>query len=118
MASNKDFSAPRWASVILRSLHLAGVVLLGADLLAGNPPALPGAALTLLTGVALFGVELWRHPTLWKEVAGLFMPVKLAMLLAMLFVPHGTAALFWLVLVSSAVISHAPLAFRRRRMIG
>ena len=117
MAANKDFSALRWASVILRTLHLAGVVLMGADLLAGNAPALPGAVLTLLTGVALFAVELWRHPSLWREIAGLFMPVKLALLLAMLFVPNGAGVLFWIVLVSSSVISHAPLAFRRRKMI-
>lgn len=118
MANNRHFSTPRWISVILRTLHLAGVVLVGADLLRGDSLAPYGVGLTLLTGVALIAVELWRHPSLWKEVAGLFMPVKLAMLLAMLFVPNGAAVLFWLVLVSSSVISHAPLEFRRRKMIG
>lgn len=118
MSAHKDFTAPRWISVILRTLHLAGVVLVGADLLRGDALAPFGAGLTLLTGVLLYAVELWRHPTLWKEIAGLFMPVKLAMLLAMLFLPNGAAVWFWIVLVSSSVVSHAPLTFRRRKMIG
>jgi hypothetical protein len=118
MAGHQDFSAPRWASVILRSLHLAGVVLVGTELFAGDTPALAGVALTVLTGLALYGVELWRHPDLWKEVAGLFMPVKLVMLLAVLLVPNGSGTVFWIVLVSSSVISHAPLTFRRKKLIG
>jgi hypothetical protein len=46
-----------------------------------------------------------------------FVAVKLALSLAMLLVPSVAAPLFWLLLVSSTVISHAPQDFRRRRLI-
>jgi len=107
----------RWLSIALRSLHLAGVVLAGAAIL-GNSALFPaGVALMLLTGVALSGVELWHHPSIWRDVAGVFVALKLALMLAMLLVPGMAAPLFWLLLVSSTVISHAPQDFRRRRLI-
>jgi hypothetical protein len=108
----------RWLGIALRSLHLAGVVLAGAAILGNGTLSVAGVVLMLLTGFGLYGIELWRHPDLWREVAGVFIAVKLMVLLVMLLVPDIAGPLFWLLLISSSVVSHAPWAFRHRRIFG
>ena len=107
----------RWLSITLRSFHLAAVVLAGVAIFGSAAPSFAGFVLMLLTGFALTGIELWHHPTLWRDVAGVFIVVKLPLTLAMLLVPAMAESLFWLLLVSSAMMSHAPREFRRRRII-
>jgi hypothetical protein len=108
----------RWLSVTLRSLHLAAVVLAGVAIFGSSAPSVAGFILMLLTGFALTGIELWHHPTLWRDVAGVFIAIKLPLMLAMLLVPAMAEPLFWFLLVSSAIVSHAPREFRRRKIIG
>lgn len=116
MADHRDPQGLRWLNVIVRTLHMVGVVLVGAAVLADDAPLLAGLILTLSTGLVLYGIELVRQPDFWKEIAGLFIPVKLALLLAVPFVPDSAGALFWLVLVASSIVSHAPRTFRRRKL--
>lgn len=118
MIRPRDFPGRRWLGVVLRSLHLAGVVLTGGGFLGAHTFVAAGAGLMLLTGFAMYGIDLWYRPVLWREVAGLFVVVKLAVLLAMLLVPGLAEPLFWLLLVASSVVSHAPRVFRHRRVIG
>jgi hypothetical protein len=49
------------------------------------------------------------------ELAGLFIPLKLAGVAAMIVLPQLAAGIFWLLLVASSVVSHAPAAFRHLR---
>ena len=108
----------RWLSIALRSGHLAGVVVVAVGLLgAGQVPA-AGSVLMFATGAALFALDWWRRPGLWREVAGAFVIAKLLLVLAMIVVPAIAAALFWIVLVASSVVSHAPRALRHRRIGG
>jgi hypothetical protein len=118
MAGNRDLPGRRWLSISLRSLHLIGVVLAGVGLVGNGTHSATGAALMLLTGLGLFGVDLWHYPDLWREVAGAFVFVKLLVVVAMLLAPGIAGLLFWLLLVSSSVVSHAPRAFRHRRILG
>jgi Na+/glutamate symporter len=97
---------------------LAGVVLAGVAIIGNGTLSVAGVVLMLLTGFALYGIELWHHPDLWREVAGVFIAVKLIMLVAMLLVPNIAGPLFWLLLISSSVVSHAPRVFRHRRIFG
>ena len=117
MASKSDFPWRRWLSITLRSLHLAGVVLAGAAILGNSTLSVAGVVLMLLTGFGLYGIELWHHPGFWREVAGVFIAVKLIVLLAMLLVSDIAGPLFWFLLISSSVVSHAPWAFRHRRIL-
>ena len=114
-AHRRDFPGRRWISVTLRSLHLVGVVLVGAALFGGGAYRSPAAALMLLTGVGMYGIELWSNPKHLREVAGLFIPLKLVGVAAMLFAPERAAMLFWLLLVASSIVSHAPASFRHRQ---
>jgi hypothetical protein len=117
MAERRDFPYRRELNIALRSLHLAGVVLLGVAIVGNGVRSVPGIVLLLLTGFALFAIDLWHRPGLWRETAGVFIAVKLTLLLAMLLIPGIAAPMFWLLLISSSVVSHAPWEFRHRRIL-
>jgi len=118
MLRRGDFPGRRWLNIALRSLHLVGEVLTGAAIVGGGASSFAAVALMLFTGFGLYGIDLWAHPDLWKELVGVFVAVKLALLLAMLLVPVATGPLFWILLLASAVVSHAPRDFRHRRILG
>jgi len=117
MADKRSLPGRRWLSIVLRALHLAGVVLCAVGILGAGAPSATAVALLLATGFVLYALDLWQHPRLWREVAGLFVLCKLALVAAMALVPGVAVPLFWLLLLSSAVISHAPHSFRHRRII-
>lgn len=108
----------RWTSIALRSAHLAGVVMTGVGVIGTGSFPHHAAALMLATGAGLFAIDLRQHRDLWREVAGAFTLFKLVVVLAMMLLPGFARPLFWLTLVASSVISHAPHAFRHRRVFG
>jgi hypothetical protein len=101
----------RWAGILLRAAHLVGVTLMGAELL-GATTARGGAALTLASGIALFVSELADGRVRVRELAGAWVPAKLALVALAVAVPGLAAPVFWTVLVVSAVLSHAPRGLR------
>ncbi len=115
-SNRRDFPGRRWLLVALRSLHLVGVVLVGSALLTGHDEHRPGAAaLMLATGLGLYGIEVWSKPRHAIELAGLFIPLKLLGVAAMVVLPQFAAGIFWLLLIASSVVSHAPAHFRHQR---
>jgi ABC-type dipeptide/oligopeptide/nickel transport system permease subunit len=111
----------RWQRLIvgLRAAHLVGLVGLGASLLAGVPLAaeMPFVLTTLVSGLIMVVIDVWTIPGHLREVAGGAILVKLGLLLWMVFDPSRQVALFWIVLVFSAIIAHAPARLRHRRML-
>jgi hypothetical protein len=99
-------------------LHLAGVVIVGAGIVGHGTHSAGGVAVMVLSGLCLYGLDLWHHPGLWNEVAGVFVAAKLLVVFAMLLASDLAGVLFWLVLVASAVVSHAPRVVRHRRILG
>ena len=65
----RDFPGRRWLNLSLRTVHLAGIVLLGAALL-GAGKAGTAAWLTLISGLAMFAGDAWANPAHLREVAG------------------------------------------------
>jgi hypothetical protein len=119
MLNERDFPGRRWVSIALRTVHLAGVVLAAVGVVDGGAARLAaGFGLMLVSGLALYAIDLWHHPDLWREVAGVFVALKLITVVAMLLVPGLAAVLFWLLLVASSIVSHAPHAFRHTRILG
>lgn len=104
----------RWVGILLRTAHLAGVVWLGAALL-GAPVGPGGGWLTLLSGLGLFTSELLDRRVSPTELAGAVVVAKLAVVAAMLRWPALAPALFWGLLVVSAVSAHAPKPLRHWR---
>jgi hypothetical protein len=108
----------RWFSVALRAAHLLGVVWLGAAV-HGAPLAAEGVGIyVLVTGLALFVLDLFTYPHHLKEVAGLAVFVKLALVIGIVAIEPARQPLFWAVVLWSAVFSHAPANFRHKRLIG
>lgn len=111
----RDFPGKRWLNVALRTLHIAGVVLLGAGLL-GATDVHAGAVLMLLSGGTMFAIDTWAHPGHLREIAGFGMLAKLGLIGIMLLQPTLALPLFWFLLVLSTLLSHAPGNLRHRRL--
>ncbi|BDI06799.1 hypothetical protein [Sphaerotilus microaerophilus] len=114
----RDFPGRRWLIVGLRSLHLVALMPLAVAVLSASTP--PGWAAwgLLLTGLGLWGIELWSNPKHRGELAGLFIPLKLAGVAGMIALPTLAPPLFWLLVAASSVVSHAPAGFRHWRPLG
>jgi hypothetical protein len=113
--SSRDFPGRRWFNLTLRTVHLAGIVLLGSALLGGGDPA-TGAGLTFVSGLAMFAGDAWANPGHLREAAGAGVLLKLVLVAAMALVPALALPLFWGILVLSGLLSHAPGAMRHRRL--
>ena len=111
----RDFPGRRGLNLGLRSLHLAGIVLLGAALL-GAGDITVSAWLTLLSGAGMFAGDAWTNPGHVREVAGCGVLLKLALVVLMAFVPALALPVFWMILVLSTLLSHAPGALRHKRL--
>ena len=111
----RDFPGRRWLNLSLRTVHLAGIVLLGAALL-GHGATTPGAIVTLLSGLGMFAGDVWANPAHLREVAGGGVILKLALVALMVAYPDAAPLLFWLTLVLSTLLSHAPGALRHHRL--
>jgi hypothetical protein len=108
----RDSESERWFSVLLRSLHLAGVVWLGAAVL-GAPAGHRGAALLVLaSGALMLGMDLRAGRMALREVAGAAVLVKLALVAWMALDARFAVPIFWTLVLGSAVTSHAPKGFR------
>lgn len=108
----------RWLSVALRAAHLLAVVWLGAAV-HGAPLDTPSIGLlVLITGVALFGLDLYSYPHHLREIAGQSVLVKLALVAAIVVVEPARLPLFWLVVLWSAIFSHAPGSVRHLKGFG
>ncbi len=102
----------RWLGIVLRSLHLAGVTLLGAAVL-GAPVDLRWGALPMLaSGLALLAVERADGRIRLAELAGVVVLAKLALTAWMVADARLAPWLFWIVLIASALSSHAPRDLR------
>jgi len=113
--SIRDFPGKRWLNLALRTVHLAGLVLLGAGLLGGGDIA-PAATIVLVSGLGMFAVDTWANPGHLREVAGFGVVVKLLLVVLMASQAAWALAIFWLVLIISTLLSHAPGAFRHRKL--
>ena len=108
----KGSEIERWAAVAVRSVHLAGVVWVGAFVVGSQVPSRPAAALMALSGVVMLVMDLLAHRIALRELAGAFVLLKLALVGWMVIDPSQARWIFWLLLVGSSVASHAPKGFR------
>ena len=111
----RDFPGRRWLNLGLRTVHLSGIVLLGAALLGAGGLAF-GAWLTLLSGLGMFAGDAWANPAHLREIAGCGVLLKLALVALMVVAPATALPVFWAILVLSTLLSHAPGALRHQRL--
>ena len=114
-ADDKPAAWRRWLGILLRTTHLSAVTLLGAALL-GAPVATGSAAtFTALSGAALLVIERFDGRILLGDLSGWVSLTKLAVVAWMAIDPARAPIVFWLVLVVSAISSHAPRGLRHWR---
>ena len=102
----------RWLSVLLRGLHLAAVIGLGAAVM-GAPLSLHQQSMgVLLTGIAMLALDLRNKPRMLLEWSGAALIFKLAIITLMALSEELRLPLFWIVVVWSAIFAHAPASFR------
>lgn len=111
----RDFPGKRWLNLALRTLHLAGLVMLGAALLGAGDLA-TGAAVVFLSGAAMFAIDTWANPAHLCELAGFGVVFKLALVGLMAIQTSWALPIFWFLLALSTLLSHAPGGLRHRRL--
>lgn len=112
LRSKSESETERWLAVLMRSLHLAGVVWLGAALIAGQGTGRAAALLMLASGFAMLVMDLKAGRIVLRELAGAFVLVKLALVGWMALDARQALWIFWVLLVGSSIVSHAPKHFR------
>lgn len=114
-ANVRDFPGKRWLNLCLRTVHIGGIVLLGAALL-NNGDATLGVWVTFLSGLVMFASDTWSNPGQLRELAGFGVLIKLALVALMALMPEVALTFFWCILAFSTLLSHAPGDFRHRKL--
>jgi len=119
-AGFRDFPGRRWLIVVLRAIHLVGLVGTGAILLGGQPfgVAQPFVLTLFCSGLAMLLADLCAAPRYLGEISGAATLLKLLLLAWFMLDPAHRLPLFWGILVFSALIAHAPARLRHRRLFG
>ncbi len=108
----------RWVNVLLRGIHLATVIGLGAALLGAQLSIHEQAIGVLLSGVAMFAMDLSHKPQMLYEWSGLALLIKLAAVVWLALDEELREVLFWGIVVWSVLFAHAPAYFRHARWRG
>ncbi|MCG2577415.1 hypothetical protein LZ012_10465 [Dechloromonas sp. XY25] len=111
----RDFPGKRWLNVVLRTVHLVGIVLFGAALLgAGSLPL--GATVIVASGLSMLALDTWSKPAHLREIAGFGVLVKLGLIALASALPQMALPAFWTLVVFSTLLAHAPGRVRHRRL--
>lgn len=118
-AGRRDFRGRVALITVMRALHMVGVVGCGAALLSVRPTAETEAYALLLTasGSSIVLLDLWANPEYFRQLSGLAIMLKLLLLAASIWLIGIQAAIFWVVLVGSVLLSHAPKRLRHYRLL-
>jgi len=96
----------------LRSLHVVTVIGLGAAVM-GAPLSLHGQSIgVLVTGIAMFALDLKTKPRMLLELSGAALVIKLGVIALMALNSELRLPLFWGLVVWSVIFAHAPASFR------
>ncbi len=108
-AMNKT-SAKRWTKISLRTLHLLAVAGVGGGILFGLEKDLWISYwwLALATGILMMTVDIISNPVWMLQVRGVSIYIKLILLACLGINPDWDGPLVVLIIIISAVISHAP----------
>lgn len=115
MTTSRRTPLERWVAIGVRTVHLAGVVGVGAAVVAGQAPSPAVVWLMASSGGVLLAMDVYAGRIALGELAGVFVLAKMALVVWMAMAPHQAMWLFWALLAASSVMAHAPKAFRHWR---
>jgi hypothetical protein len=115
LSDKKPFSLHRWASVLLRTIHIAamGVVLGGVFLRAQHDALATAIWATILSGVLMSLMDLLKDPMYIFQGSGIATALKLALLaIGFYFLPEQRFSWYLAATVVASIGSHMPGSFR------
>ncbi len=118
MSANSRSPFARWLGVVLRALHLATVIGLGAAMMGAPLDGHVQSMAVLASGGAMMALDLWLRPGFLKEWSGASLLIKLALVAWMAIDAEARAPLFWLLVIWSTLFAHAPATFRHAKWLG
>ena len=115
---HRDFPGRSLLINLLRAAHLAGVIGLGAAMLGSHPAGGTEIFVGVLiaAGVAIALLDRWANPGYFRQVNGLSVLLKVALLAGVGALAGFKAWLFWAVVMGSVLIVHAPRVLRHRKL--
>lgn len=111
-SSRRGSEAERWLALALRTVHLAGVVALGAALMGAPVARAAGGIVVVASGAWLLVQDLRAGRLAVGELAGAVVIAKLLAVAWVAWADRYTLAVFWCLLVVSSLSSHAPKRWR------
>lgn len=113
---HRDFRGRGLLINLLRIFHIAGLAGISSVVLAGASGAGHWGALMLGSGLGIVALDAWANPVYFRQAKGLGTLLKIALVLLLVLWEPGRLPLFWLVLVFSVALSHAPGRIRHRQL--
>lgn len=114
--ARRDFRGRRLIINLMRATHLVALAGFAAAVLAAGPDGWRWAIVLMLSGGSMMALDAWSEPGYLRQLQGLAMLVKLLLVMAMILWHDVQMALFWLLIVYSALLSHAPGRIRHWRV--
>jgi len=113
-SQSRGFPGKRWTDIILRTIHLIGLLGLAGGILFNVEKSLwhPYFLATIVSGIAMIAISLWSNAKWLLQNRGLSIIIKLVFLMFIPIFPDWEFLLLIIVVVISGVSSHAPARFR------
>lgn len=115
-SARRDFRGRRLIVNLMRATHLVALAGFAAAVLAAGPDGWRWAIVLLVSGGSMMALDAWSEPGYLRQLQGVAMLLKLVLVVAMILWQDGQQALFWLLIVYSALLSHAPGRIRHWRV--
>ncbi len=113
---HRDFGGRRLLLSVLRVVHIVGLAGLSAALLGNAGAAAQWGLLMAGSGLSIVILDRWSDRHYFHQVKGLAALLKIALVLLLISVERLRLPLFWLMLMFSVAMSHAPGSIRHRRV--
>ncbi|MBI4754757.1 MAG: hypothetical protein HY778_04890 [Betaproteobacteria bacterium] len=115
----RDFPGRRLLLNLLRAFHIAGVVGVGSMLLGAGATGAPWLFPLLLvaSGAGIMALDWWSNRAWLAQWSGLALLFKLLWVALFAALGAHSQLLFWLILVGSVLVAHAPGRLRHRRWL-
>ncbi|MCU7835829.1 MAG: hypothetical protein KZQ83_11340 [gamma proteobacterium symbiont of Taylorina sp.] len=111
---SRSFYAKRWLDIILRTIHLIGLLGVSGGILFFIEQSLwlPYFLMTVLSGLAMTILSLWSNGKWLLQNCGLAIILKIVLLILIPVFPDNSQYLLFIIIIISAISSHAPARFR------
>jgi len=111
---SRGFKGKRWVDVILRTIHLVGLLGIAGGILFQAPESqwYIYFLTTILSGIAMISISIWSNGKWMLQNRGLAIIVKFSLLLLIPTFPNLALQILIIVVIISGISSHAPARFR------